>query len=167
MFSSVLFVQSVSDFAFPVSVSPEHTPRCTQEAYAKCWHVLKKVYIGFPFRHEPLSVAPIKWRVLNLRVDKPPWEEVRTRTRSRTLFGFAETVPSRVSAPITHCNLAGMGCARWRKALIPTQEISRNSRSIFICTNVSPIPSTPHTFSRKVPSSRYCLNRYHVVRLVH
>ena len=47
-----------------------------QLAYEKCWHVLKKVYIGFPFRHEPLSVAPIKWRVLNLRVDKHPWEEV-------------------------------------------------------------------------------------------
>ena len=47
-----------------------------QEAYDKCWHVLKKVYIGFPFRHDPMSVAPIKWRVLNLRVDKHPWDEV-------------------------------------------------------------------------------------------
>ena len=47
-----------------------------QLAYENCWHVLKKVYVGFPFRHEPMSVAPIKWRVLNLRVDKHPWEEV-------------------------------------------------------------------------------------------
>ncbi len=47
-----------------------------QLAYEQCWHVLKKVYVGFPFRHEPLSMAPIKWRVLNLRIDKHPWVEV-------------------------------------------------------------------------------------------
>ena len=37
---------------------------------------LPQVYIGFPFSHDPFSPAPVKWRVLNVRVDKYAWEKV-------------------------------------------------------------------------------------------
>jgi hypothetical protein len=47
------------------------------QAYREVWHELVKVYVGFPFSHDPFSPAAIKWRVLNVRLDSHPWSMVK------------------------------------------------------------------------------------------
>ncbi len=46
-----------------------------REAYKLCWHTLEKIYIGFPFSHDPYSSSNINWRILNLNLINRSWEQ--------------------------------------------------------------------------------------------
>eukprot|EP00939_MAST-03C_sp_MAST-3C-sp1_P001386 g1386.t1 len=52
-----------------------------KDAYEACWHKLVKVYIGFPFSHDPFCPLPMNWRVLRLRVCSHPWEKISEALR--------------------------------------------------------------------------------------
>jgi hypothetical protein len=40
-----------------------------------CWHEVQTVYMGLSMSHDPRSVIPIKWRLLELDIQNLPWEE--------------------------------------------------------------------------------------------
>ncbi|XP_033120453.1 tubulinyl-Tyr carboxypeptidase 2-like [Anneissia japonica] len=48
-----------------------------EEAYRNYWHLVKKVKIGLPVPHDPLSYAPIEWKYLSLNMVKSSSSELR------------------------------------------------------------------------------------------
>jgi len=47
-----------------------------KESYQECWHELCKVYVGFPFSHDPFCPLSLHWRVLRLDATANSWERI-------------------------------------------------------------------------------------------
>eukprot|EP00742_Colponemidia_sp_Colp-10_P005909 GILJ01006320.1.p1 GENE.GILJ01006320.1~~GILJ01006320.1.p1 ORF type:complete len:386 (+),score=54.41 GILJ01006320.1:44-1159(+) len=43
--------------------------------YEKCWHSLQKIKIGLPILHNAFSSEPVRWRILNLHIDRYEWDD--------------------------------------------------------------------------------------------